>query len=200
MENSTQIPEQNGNRQQINELETKNDKLLHKYVTFKMEKYSVEFWSHIAAFVAFVIIGIFLHETINLKWPVIIAIWVVTLGLSIFSFNICQPITSSRIAITPTVTLRENLLTYSKNERTLTAIQGIADLLLSIWLASEVQSRLFLGEIAYKLNITDINLPKVAFYIIILLGIVITLECFIGIFTVNKKINELVADIDEARP
>ena len=54
MENNTQIPEQNGNRQQINELETKNDKLLHKYVTFKMEKYSVEFWSHIAAFVAFV--------------------------------------------------------------------------------------------------------------------------------------------------
>ena len=200
MENILQNPGQNDVQQQINQLKTKNDNLLHKYVAKKMEKYSMEYWSYIASFAAFIILGIFLHESINLKWPVIIVIWVVTLGLAFFSFSISQPITSSRIAITPTVTLRENLLTFSKNAKILNAIQSIASLLLSIWLALEVKSRLFLGDIAYKLNMTDVNLPKVAFYAILLIGIVSAIECVAGISSVDKYVNKVIADIDEARP
>lgn len=200
MENNSQISVQNEIQQQINQLKTKNDNLLHKYVANKMEKYSMEYWSHIALFGAFIILGIFLHESINLKWPVIIVIWVVTLGLAFFSFSICQPITSSRIAITPTVTLRENLLTFSKNAKIFNAIQGIACLILSIWLAFEVEPRLYLCEIAYKLDMIDVNFPKVVFYAILLIGVVSAIECVVGISSVDKYVNKVVADIDEARP
>ena len=183
-------------QQQVSNLKAANDKLIRKYVAEKMSSaWNNAVSSPVAIILIFVPLGIFANLEIHLRWPVIIAFWLCWLLFGMCDIFNAYPISKGSIIVTPANKLRQTLLNYCKRDRITTAICLPLLLGVFIWLAYELRLAFKYHFFSFEMSNTIAN---AAFWITIIIGIICALASLIVTYYVTpKKINELVAEIDE---
>ncbi len=203
MENNTQIPEQNDVQQQINELKSKNDRLLHKYVELRTKSIAGDQWFFFILFGVFIALGIWGQLKLTIPWAVIIVIWMLSLCIALWYYTILQPLNSSHIMITPINDIRQELLTFGKNMRRFTLVLAPIWLLVTVWFALSFNNAIISNKLFLAQAILDDedSIPGcivswfIMGFIMILAFIAVLLT---GIINSNEA-NKIVAGIDEQK-
>ena len=181
--------------QKITRLQNSNEKLLHKYIAAATgSKWEILLLSCILSIIILIPLSLIGKSELNLKWPVIIAVWGWLILAMVCELAYTYPLSANHIAITPTEKLRPMLLRFNKNNWILTIVVLALLIPLFIWVAFEVRD-----AIAFRVLDYDFNERKssVGFWAIIIYGIATVVLSIISTLHTTHKINKLVADIDE---